>query len=473
MSDRRRKLALREIAVAWAALLTLLAGCGSNSPPGDADSSPAVPTAAPRPQVKLQVFVVGDPELEQALTLQRGEWAARGGGEFSVSPLATDRLEQGDVPPADVLIFPSRFLGVLAERELIQPLRASLVNNPEFAATNVFGGPRAETSFGGKSWAVSLGTMPLLMRYTDPTSPDAGFEEKPRPGTWREHAAWVKLHAAAVPREGLAPAWELLVRALSLTESQRRSTLLFDPDTMAPRLTDPPFVRALEELLAELHAAATEGQEAAASGASPSEGPKDQRSPGSAATAVEPPKATVDKSTAYGPIPLAEEFYSTARQSWQPVRGDGPIAVVAVEGRLIAVSRGCRNAVAAFELCRWLAAGERGTQLSARAAGTAPYRRTPAQDASHWSSFADFPKSAPEIQAAVESESPFLAPRIAGMDEYLGTLAEGVRRAADGDAAPAAILAEVAQQWETTTTRLGRAKQLRAYRRHLGLDESE
>ena len=43
---------------------------------------------------------------------------------------------------------------------------------------------------------------------------------------------------------------ELIVRAASCVDRQVRAELLFDPQSMAPRLTSPPVVRALEQMVA-------------------------------------------------------------------------------------------------------------------------------------------------------------------------------------------------------------------------------
>ena len=71
------------------------------------------------------------------------------------------------------------------------------------------------------------------------------------------------------------------------------------------------------------------------------------------------------------------------------------------------------------------------------------------------------------LASAWQRESLLLVPRIAAIDRYLKSLADGVRRAVlkNGDAA--GELEAVADAWEVMTDEVGRAAQRDAYRRQL------
>jgi multiple sugar transport system substrate-binding protein len=74
------------------------------------------------------------------------------------------------------------------------------------------------------------------------------------------------------------------------------------------------------------------------------------------------------------------------------------------------------------------------------------------------------------VSASLSSDSAVLVPRVPGIDEYLVALGKAVNASAAGEAGAAAALKAVADQWEVITERLGRDEQVRAYRRHLGIE---
>jgi hypothetical protein len=229
--------------------LLVLASCRE-----PASSTPAA--VAPRAAVKLTVQVVGDEELAEGVRLLRGEWKARSGGELEVESLGLDRLNGADSISGDVVIFPSRHLGTLAERGDLQPVRSSVLKSPELGLNDLYPAIRnGEMKYGGQTLALPLGSPPLLMCWR----PTATFGNPPPrwpPATWADYRRLLGMGTSeaqptAPPLAGRAAAFTLLARALAYTESQRRGEALFDAETMAPRIAAPPFVRALTEIVEE------------------------------------------------------------------------------------------------------------------------------------------------------------------------------------------------------------------------------
>ena len=82
--------------------LALVTGCSQESPE---------PAPTPRPSVALHVLIVNEPELAEAIDRLRGEWAERSAGELKASHVPWEELTASKQPDADVIIFPSRYLG--------------------------------------------------------------------------------------------------------------------------------------------------------------------------------------------------------------------------------------------------------------------------------------------------------------------------------------------------------------------------
>jgi hypothetical protein len=128
--------------------------------------------------------------------------------------------------------------------------------------------------------------------------------------------------------------------------------------------------------------------------------------------------------------------------------------------------------VTAFQLAQWLTTGDVATGLSSRSTGTLWFRASQAGASGRWLKGMTLAKEGEPVTkivaAALSADSPALVPRVPGIDEYLNALAEGVREAPADEAAATATLEKVAARWEEITDRLGRERQVAAYRRHLG-----
>jgi multiple sugar transport system substrate-binding protein len=185
------------------------------------------------------------------------------------------------------------------------------------------------------------------------------------------------------------------------------------------------------------------------------------------------PPSAEPSAVRFAPLPLAEEIYSQTRNHWENQSLRIPVVLLGVEGRLIGVSRASRNAVAAFRLAQWLSSGDVAVQLSSRSRGTLWFRASQASSQAKWTGGAPAQDGATLtelVSASLSSDSAVLVPRVPGIDEYLVALGKAVNASAAGEAGAAAALKAVAQRWEAITERLGRDEQVRAYRRHLGIE---
>ena len=182
----------------WLLAIAILAiaGC-AGEPPAPPDS----PAASP-PSVALRVLVVNEPELAEAIDRLRGEWDERFGGRLSAESKPWTDVAAADAIDADLIVFPTRYLGELATRGWLRPVRQNVLESDAFDAADVFPLVRRNlVTWGGQVMALPLGVD---------LSTDG----------WLAHAA-----PAAV--------------------SNDRVGVLFDPETMKPRIAGAAFVNAL------------------------------------------------------------------------------------------------------------------------------------------------------------------------------------------------------------------------------------
>jgi len=463
-----------------ALLAAVLAGCGEAPAPRPA-STPAASQSAP---VKLVVTVVGDPELAEGIELQRGAWQAASGGDFEVRHQSLAAVDGEAAVSGDVLVFPSRLLGALVERGDVQPMRESVLAKPELALGDIYPAVRAEMNYGEKTFALPLGSPPLLPCYGATVIERRGGQPPATLAEFRRLTSAARGDAAEGGNDaatsapvfagaGDAAAHLLVLRALAYVDASRRPEAMFAPEDMAPRITEEPFARALAEIVEE-QARSTDWQEVDLAGAVVMV----QRGAAGAAFGwpgiVGAASGSGDVGLVFAAPPVADQEYSPSQSKWQKQTLPEPASYVGAAGRLMAVGSRSRNAVTAFQLCAWLSASERVSQISARSRATLWYRRSQSGARSAWTggqeSRGDGDDSAAAVAAALGSEAPFIVPRIPGIDDYLSALGAAVRSAMSKESDARGALEQAAEDFEHLTDERGRGEQARAYRRHLGLE---
>jgi multiple sugar transport system substrate-binding protein len=338
-----------------------------------------------------------------------------------------------------------------------------MLNSPELGLSDVYPAIRnGEMKLGGESLALPLGSPPLLaFRRVE--------------GERDEASSAPAVGATIIPTDGPAAAYSLVLGALGRTESYRRSEALFDPADMKPRITEPPFVRAMVELSATN---AVRGDQppvgfAEAMGlVGRGEASETLGWPGAVNEKFAAADGAAPRDVEFAPPAPVGEIYSHTRGGWERESHPTSVVLLGVEGRLVGVTTATRNTVTAFQLAQWLTTGDVATGLSSRSTGTLWFRASQAGASGRWLKGMTLAKDGEPVTkivtAALSSDSPALVPRVPGIDDYLNALAEGVREAPADEAAATATLAKVAARWEEITNRLGRERQVAAYRRHLG-----
>src|SRR5215212_2719888 len=113
--------------------VVLLSGC-----PRGEQAKPQAARKAPRASVALRVLVVNEPGVAEAINRLRGEWAERSGGELKTDTLSWTDVAAAKSLDADVIIFPSRYMGELCTRGWLRQVRKSILESDEFNASDVF-----------------------------------------------------------------------------------------------------------------------------------------------------------------------------------------------------------------------------------------------------------------------------------------------------------------------------------------------
>jgi len=505
-----------------AAATLLTAGCSEPAP------KPAAVPPSPPPQ-RLRLLVVDDPALAQKIGRVKGEWEARSGAPLEIKESTPTELAAAKALDSDAIIYPAGELGGLAERHLLRPIPPAWLNRPEYAKKDLFELPGLqETSWGEQIYAVPLGSPVLVLCYRADLFARVG---KQPPQTWTEYQSLVDFfdqreNLTAENRRGLspfaesseqnpprrtppggsqldaklklppdwhgtleplAPGWAgkmLLARAAAYAKHRDYFATLFDRDTMAPRIAEPPFVRALTELVA----AAKTG-----SGAKPwlESTPADVRAAffqGRAAMALTWPTAA-DTPPAGSPaelplvgfveLPGSLQVFSQRDRNWVPRTAagevdDSHVPLLCVAGRLGSVVQKTAAGDAALELLLWLSTGPWDRQICTASPATTLFRHSQLAEPSRWVEpglSAAAVRQYAEVEARACTRGQWLfAPRLPGHAEYLAALDDAVRRAVSGQRSPQEALTEAAARWQEITARLGLEAQRSAYLRSIGLE---
>jgi hypothetical protein len=178
---------------------------------------PKEPAAAAesRTSVALRVLVMNDQPLAEAIERLRGEWREQSGGELTATSKPWAEVAAAEAIDADMIVFPTRYMGELCVRRQLRPVRKSVLEDKAVDLADVFPLVRLRLiSWGGQAMA-----LPLGVDFANGSGPPDR-----RPGL------------------------RLLIVAAPQAVSPNRMGDLFDPESMKPRLTEPAFADALVQL---------------------------------------------------------------------------------------------------------------------------------------------------------------------------------------------------------------------------------
>jgi multiple sugar transport system substrate-binding protein len=461
-------------------------------------------------------LVIDDPAL--AAGIER-VWRAKSEAPLEVRQATSQDLANLSRPDADAVIYPSALLGELAERGWLFPLTEEMQEDSDLNQHDVLDMLRLrEVRWGEEAYAVSFGSPVLLVAYRADIFEQAGLAP---PATWEEYDRAAKRLAQREGLDGLAPAesgaWRavaepwgpgwaaqtFLARAAPYVRHHDQYSDLFDFTTMKPLIDAPPFVRALEEMVAMVDAASPDSMQfsphdayreivAGKTGmalcwppAAQAEPEKDTK-PDQGST-VEPnansggqEKTPQENGLATPTIRWAEapgsaEAYNASSGKWEKRSEQEPqrIPLLTIAGRLGSVTRESGRSKAAFHVLALLS-GTWSRDVATQSRATTLFRESHVASPGDWyPEGADAGAAQSYAEAAEQSLSRgvwMFSPRIPGRDRYLAALDEAVRQALGKNASPQDALRNAAEQWQEITKELGETKQADAYQRNLGLE---
>lgn len=491
----------------------LAAGCGGSVP---VEKKAAFPLKGER----IVVAAFHDRSALPAVIAQRGEWEQSRGAACQV---LDDPAEKADLKGAHVLVFSGEMLGTLVDigalavlpEALLQPsaLADTEVGEPEVTRpaaptdtpeadsvqfSDVIPAFREQVSkYGNDRVALPIGGTALVLVYNrrafereanQAAAKKAGVSLVP-PSTWKDldrlagffqgrdwdgdgsDDSGIAL-AMGTDSERVGDA-TFLARAAALGQHRAQYSLLFDSDSMEPLVASPPFVEALEGLVALKSSgpSGVEGFDAPAARKAFKEG----RVALLIDRAEQAGKWGGGKVKAVGvaPLPGSERVYEPDNKVWEnPSSPNRPSYLPGGGGWLVGVAASARGRQreAAIDFAKYLINPEtsnrvradpncpmlpvRGSQVGA---GLIDPRSSPGVDSRAWSEAVSKTLLAPRVVPGL---------RIPDATGYLADLAAARVAAAGGEPARAA-LDRAAEAWAARTRSLGIERQLWHYRRSL------
>lgn len=390
--------------------------------------------------------VVDDAQLATAIELLQGEWREASGCQLRLHNL--DALHADSWPEkADLVVFPPRLLGALCEAGRLRPMRGSVLKSEDVALNDIYAPVRDKLmAYGGQTMALPIGCpVPLVATRNLPSGEKAPTVD------------WTSIAVTTPPaKEEPTLAERFLAQAASYAYHESREAVLFHPESMKPRLGEPPFVRALEELRA-----AHQAQEPSTHLLLPNR-------PGGS-----DPQAKADDTLTLSPLPAVGKVYDPFSNAWK-VAADGgqQVTVLGIRGQLLGVAARSRNAALSFRLAGWLADKSRAPLLAAASPQVANVRRSLARRSDDWTG-AGGRAAGRSVSAAFadswKNERSFAIPRLIQIDQYLTQLDSAIGSAFEKRQPAADALSFVAEKWEDLTGKVGRDRQRKAYLRSLGV----
>jgi multiple sugar transport system substrate-binding protein len=505
-----RELRARLISVVVIATALMLEGCHSQSPPA---KEPA-PTFR---GITLKIAALDDPAIVTGVAPLLGEWIASRQGEISINqePVTLETLST-----ADVFLFPAQRLGDLADlgalvtiaNEAVLPPRPSEPDAENQRTSEEGQSPMRETDtleyldivpayreqvtrYGSDRLALPCGGSALVLVYRRDAfegkanveaARSAGVVIQP-PATWSQLGDLAKFlngrdwNGAIGPDYGIALALgadsegvantTFLALAASLGQHRDHFSFLFDSDSLTPRIASPPFVAALEELIA-LRRFGPPGME------------RFDAQAARAAFRAGNVAMLIDRAEQFGawsggkpigvaPLPGSERVFEPVLKVWQPCSPpNAPSYLPRGGGWLIGINRKLNGTQldAAVDFAKYLAGPDNLNRLRSEAS----FPMLPVRASQFGQGLPD-PTTAPDVDSRQWSEAvrrtlmaervvPGL--RIPGAGAYLDDLAQG-RQAALGGEAPQKALEAVSAAWAGRTASRGPKRQLWHYRRSL------
>lgn len=491
------------------ALAAIFAGCNGALP---------VPTNERFAGLTLSVAALGNSAILDAVRVQAPEWESQTGAKLSIQ---SEPIKVADANTFNVLIFPGDLLGALVDGGALRTIRESAVRPVdtempdgdeateddirEFARRrdpldfNDVAQPYREqvTKYGDDRYALPLGgtALVLLIRRdalqltANQTAAKQASVALKSPSTWAELDTLARFfqgrdwNADGQPDHGIAIAFSddethvgedtFLSRAAALGQPPDQFAFLFDAETLEPRLSQPPFVEALDGIASLQSCGPPEMNTFDADAA------RAAFRDGRAAMLIDraefartwtDPKAPF--AVEVSELPGSPRVYDPARQIWLEPREQNRVSYLPAGGGWLAgigANATDKTYEAAISFIQSLASPETSQAIvsdpafpmtpirtSHLALGLPDPRAALGVDSRAWGKAVDLTFTAPRSVVGL---------RIPDADGYLDDLGRALRAVLRNEKSADAALQEAANAWNKRSRNLGRARQLWHYRR--------
>jgi multiple sugar transport system substrate-binding protein len=317
-----------------------------------------------------------------------------------------------------------------------------------------------------------------------------GYDLAP-PESWEQYANIAEFFTGkdwdndGAPNFGLAElpmrrnhAWNgFLSRAASYAKHPDDPAFFFDPETMAPRINNPGFVKALEDWKTAMqwgppdmlsydwaaNAQAFVGGRAALNIQWADIGPM----------SVDPETSVVAGNVGFGVLPGSNDVWNPQTGEWETPEQPNTAPFAGFGGWIYVVPNLTQQPDAAMDLATFLGSPEvRTAAVTTPGCGVNP-NATNMLEPSIWvnAGFSEEDAQAytQAIADSLNNPNVVFDLRIPGIPEYKDALEIAVTKALVGEATPQEALDQAATEWDAITDRLGREQQAQYYRESLGI----
>lgn len=470
-------------------LLLILAACGKKPENGEELSSPLQ-------GVTVRVVVVDEPDLQRSLKTLQGEWETETGGSLDVIPLTKKDLQSNLPIEADCVIYDRELLGLLAEQGALAKLDQQVLSHEDLHWTDFLellknpGG-----AWGGTQVAIPLGTETWVLLYRKDL-----FEKhrKAPPRTWPELYELAEFFDSGELRANLkipeGGKWyplaevsagerlvdEFWIRSAAYATHPSNYSTMFSVQSMRPLIDSPPFIRALEEMVA----------------ATPFRAPREESNTlgqvlrtffrGESAMAIAPVRdaetiglnhPSGDFTIGFAEIPGGEETYNQERRKWEVLSKSitRSVPVISPVGLLVSLCEKSEQPAAGRAFLAWVTGDEWGPRITSSSRASWMFRRSQQSQLDRWApssvTAAERQSLAEVTLSALDRRAAFTIPLIPGWEKYSQALNAELAKAIQGEVSPQAALQEAAAKWRQLNQEFGFDVQRRYFRRGMQLPE--
>jgi ABC-type glycerol-3-phosphate transport system substrate-binding protein len=394
-----------------------------------------------------------------------------------------------------VVIYPAKLLGELANSGAIAALEDSQISAPDYSGRDIYSLLRAgEMQWDARTMCVSLGGPTLMFWYRQDVFDELKLSA---PQDWNQFDSLVEelrraeesgklgkeLNALKIvlPLAGEDAATILLSFAAAEAKHRSQYSTLFDFRTMKPLIASPPFIEALERISNTLGPTSEENELDPLNFSAKDVPLLVARGQAVAGIGWLTPDAVAKltddeiEQLRFAALPGSTRVYNHSNQRWEGRESDIPtrVPVVSNQNLMVSVSDDIRRRRDAISFVRWLTGPEDSAAILAKTSHPYPFRQSQTELIQN-----ALPEVWPEdtaesysstVQEYWEQPQSLAVPAIPKVKLMLRQLGDTVRLSVESMGDANSALNKCAEEWNTIIEENDRTKMIEANRKSLGL----